>query len=76
MTPRSKLWRAVHVDENGKTVLFVLEAPDADTAAEEAEYQTGLPCVFTGCLCRVRVQDAILDEASSESRKRYRLRSH
>ena len=45
MTPR-KLWRAVHVDEDGHTVLFVLEAPDADTAADEAEYQTGLDCVI------------------------------
>ena len=46
----------------------------ADQIADERK--TCLAGVFTGCLRCVRIEDAVLDEASSESRKRYRLRSH
>jgi hypothetical protein len=43
--PRA-LWRAIVVDEDGHTLTFVLHADDADDAADQAEYQTGLDCVL------------------------------
>ena len=46
----------------------------ADQIADER--QSGFAGVFTGRLCCIRVENAILDKASSESRKRYRLCSH